>query len=145
MEMRFSFAQTHFRFAPMWTMPRNVLRVVAVILAACAVGAFIFGVRGAPERARLPGESPGGGPALQATDARPLDDLVLTPSELEPEPPKVEEMPEETAEEEAPVIAPPPPAPSAAPAPKPAMPSSDEDRVGDLIDGLTPPPEQPPY
>lgn len=127
----------------MWTMPRSVLRVVAVILAVCAVGAFVFGVRGAPERARLPGEGPEGGPALQATDARPLDDLVLTPSELEPEPPKVEEKPEEKAEE-APLVVPPPPAP-VAPAPAPAMPSADEDRVGDLIDGITPPPEQPPY
>lgn len=127
----------------MWTMPRSVLRVVAVILAACAVGGFILGVRGAPEQARLPGESPNGGPALQATDAQPLDDLVLTPSELEPEPPKVEEKPEEKVEEEAPIIAPPPPPPAATPAP--TAPPSDEDRVGDLIDGLTPPPEQPPY
>lgn len=128
----------------MWTMPRSVLRVVAVILAVCAVGAFIFGVRGAPERARLPGESPEGGPALQATDARPLEDLVLTPSELEPEPPKVEEKPEEKVEE-APIVTPPPVAPSPTPAPAPTMPSSGEDRVGDLIDGITPPPEQPPY
>ncbi len=129
----------------MWTMPRGVLRVVAVILAALAIGGFVLGVRGAPERARLPGESAQGGPALQATDARPLDDLVLTPSELEPEPPKVEEKPEEKAEE-VPVVTPPPVAPAVTPPPKaPVMPSADEDRVGDLIDGLTPPPEQPPY
>lgn len=129
----------------MWTMPRSVLRVVAVILAICAVGGFVLGVRGAPERARLPGESATGGPALQATDAQPLDDLVLTPSELEPEPPKVEEKPEEKAEELAPVT-PVPVVPPVAPAPKaPAVPSADEDHVGDLIDGLTPAPEQPPY
>lgn len=128
----------------MWTMPRSVLRVVAVLLAVLAVGGFVLGVRGAPERARLPGESAQGGPALQATDARPLEDLVLTPSELEPEPPKVEEKPEEKAEEAPAVVA--PVAPAVAPAPKaPTMPSADEDRVGDLIDGLTPPPEQPPY
>jgi hypothetical protein len=129
----------------MWTMPRSVLRVVAIILAACAVGGFILGVRGAPERARLPGESPDGAPALQATDARPLDDLVLTPSEPEPEPVEVEDKPEEKAEE-APLVVPPPPVASPTPAPTtPTMPSSDEDRVGDLIDGITPPPEQPPY
>lgn len=128
----------------MWTMPRGVLRVVAVILAALAIGGFVLGVRGAPERARLPGESGQGGPALQATDARPLEDLVLTPSELEPEPPKVEEKAAEKAEEVPVVIL--PVAPPVTPAPKaPAAPSADEDRVGDLIDGLTPPPEQPPY
>lgn len=51
-EIQFSFVQTHTRFASMWTMPRSVLRVVAVILAICAVGGFVLGVRGAPERAR---------------------------------------------------------------------------------------------
>ena len=129
----------------MWTMPSSVLRLVAAILALCAVGGFVLGLRGAPEPARLPGESPDGGPALQASEARPLDDFVLTPSELPPAPePKVEEEPEEKAE-----AAPPPkiePPPAVAPPPKPpSAPSGDEDRVGDLIDGLTPPPEQPPY
>ncbi|HEY9236399.1 MULTISPECIES: hypothetical protein [Phenylobacterium] len=125
-------------------MPRNVLRIVAFILAACAVGGFVMGIRSTPERARLPGEG-AAGPALEASDARPLEDLVLTPSELPPEQPKEEEKPEEKAEvEPPPVIAPPSPeAPK--PAPAPAMPSADEDHVGDLIDGLTPPPEQPPY
>lgn len=128
----------------MWSMPRNVLRIVAFILAACAVGGFVMGIRSTPERARLPGEG-AAGPALEASDARPLEDLVLTPSELPPEQPKEEEKPEEKAEvEPPPVIAPPSPeAPK--PAPAPAMPSADEDHVGDLIDGLTPPPEQPPY
>ena len=88
----------------MWSMPRSVLRFVAVIL----------GVRGAPERARLPGEAAGGGAPIQASDAQPLDDLVLTPSELAPEPKKEEEKPAEEAEqaplavEKAPEPAPPP-------------------------------------
>ena len=132
----------------MWTMPRSVLRVVAVILALCAVGGFVLGLRGAPDRARLPGEAPGGGAALQASEARPLDDLVLTPSELPPqEEPKPEEKPEEKAEEvPVPVEKPPEPLLKPAPAPKAlTAPAADEDRVGDLIDGLTPPPEQPPY
>ena len=98
----------------MWSMPRSVLRFVAVILGLCAVGGFILGVRGAPERARLPGEAAGGGAPIQASDAQPLDDLVLTPSELAPEPKKEEEKPAEEAEqapapvEKAPEPAPPP-------------------------------------
>jgi hypothetical protein len=129
----------------MWTMPANVLRIVAFILAACAIGGFVMGLRSTPERARLPGEG-GAAPALEASDARPLEDLVLTPSELAPEPPKEEEKPEEKAEEEAaPMIVPPAPVEAPKAAPAPATPPADEDRVGDLIDGLTPPPEQPPY
>lgn len=127
----------------MWSMPRSVLRVVAVILAACAVGGFILGVRGAPERARLPGEAATGGPALQATDARPLDDMVFAPAPPEPEPEKVEEKPEEKLEQAPPIAAPPLEVPKAAPAPTP--PAAPDDKVGDLIDGLTPQPEQPPY
>ena len=129
----------------MWSMPRSVLRIVAIVLAACAVGGFVLGLRGAPERARLPGEAASGGPALQATDARPLDDLVFAPAPPEPEPEKVEEKPEEKAEEAAapaPVPLDVPKAPAPAPAAPPAVP---EDKVGDLIDGLTPQPEQPPY
>ncbi len=133
----------------MWSMPRSVLRVVAVVLALCAVGGFVLGLRGAPERARLPGEAPQGGSALQASEARPLDDFVLTPSELPPqEQAKAEEKPEEKTDEAAVPVekAPTDVAAKPATAPKgPALPSSDEDRVGDLIDGLTPPPEQPPY
>jgi U5 snRNP spliceosome subunit len=133
----------------MWSMPRSVLRIVAVILALCAVGGFVMGLRGTPQPARLPGEG-AAGPALEASDARPVDDLVLTPSELTPDPPKEEEKEEEKTEEEAPpVITPPPPpateAPKAAPPAKAPTPPPEEDRVGDLIDGLTPPPEQPPY
>ncbi len=129
----------------MWSMPRSVLRFVAVILGLCAVGGFILGVRGAPERARLPGEAAGGGAPIQASDAQPLDDLVLTPSELAPEPKKEEEKPAEEAEQ-APAPVEKAPEPKAAPAPKaPTSPPPEEDRVGDLIDGLTPPPEQPPY
>ena len=97
-----------------------------------------------PATARLPGEAAAGGPALQASDAQPLDDLVLTPSELPPEPKKEEEKPEEKAEE-APVETAPVEAPKVTPPPKAPGPAADEDRVGDLIDGLTPPPEQPPY
>lgn len=128
----------------MWSMPRSVLRVVAIVLGLCAVGGFILGIRGAPDRARLPGESATGGAPLQASDARPLDDFVLTPSEVAGEPKKEEEKPEEKAEAAAPVEKAPVETP--APAPKaPTLPAGDDDKVGDLIDGLTPQPEQPPY
>lgn len=137
----------------MWSMPKSVLRVVAVIIAFCAVGGFVLGVRGAPEKARLPGESAAAGAAIDAPDATILDN-----DERPPAPP--EKTPEELAAEEAkkkadeeakaaldaakladsdvtaPRIAPPPPTTTAPPA---------NDQVGDLIDGLTPPPEQPPY
>ena len=59
----------------MWSMPRNVLRIVAFILAACAVGGFVMGIRSTPERARLPGEG-AAGPALEASDARPLEAIA---------------------------------------------------------------------
>ena len=129
----------------MWSMPRSVLRFVAVILGLCAVGGFILGVRGAPERARLPGEAAGASAPIQASDAQPLEDLVLTPSELAPEPKKEEEKPAETAEQ-TPLPVEKAPEPKVAPVLKaPPPPPAEEDRVGDLIDGLTPPPEQPPY
>lgn len=138
----------------MWSMPKSVLRVVAVIIAACAVGGFVLGVRGAPEKARLPGESAAQGQAIDAPDATILDNDERPP----PPPEKTEEElkaeeEKKKAEEEAkaaldaarlveaeksavPKIAPPP-----AKAPAPPV----DDQVGDLIDGLTPPPEQPPY
>jgi hypothetical protein len=138
----------------MWSMPKSVLRVVAVIIAFCAVGGFVLGVRGAPEKARLPGESAAAGTALDAPDATILDNDERPP----PPPEKTEEelaaeAEKKKADEEAraaldaakladaadaaPRIAPPPP--TKAPTPP------TDDQVGDLIDGLTPPPEQPPY
>ena len=64
----------------MWTMPRKTLQIVAALIFACAVGGFILGVRGAPDRARLPGEDGGsGGAPLTATEATPLIDSVEAP------------------------------------------------------------------
>ena len=134
----------------MWSMPQKYLRIVAVLIATCAVLGFVLGVRGAPEKGRLPGESrPGeavGGPELQAseyqalpTDAPPRP--VATPKadlskkvEEAPEPPDPLEIVEESAKPAAP--------------PVPAGPTGSEDRVGDLIDGITPQPApavQPPF
>ncbi|MES2721709.1 MAG: hypothetical protein V4656_01020 [Pseudomonadota bacterium] len=140
----------------MWSMPRSVLRVVAVIIGLCAVSGFVLGVRGAPEKARLPGAAAPGAAAgvqLQATDAKPLDDTAVAPP-----PPVVEKAEEKEKPEEKKPAADPldlaadqaPPATVATvtqakpAAPKPVTPPPAEDRVGDLLDGITPA-EAPPY
>jgi hypothetical protein len=61
----------------MWTMPRSVLSVVAVLIGVCAVAGFVFGLGGTPENARLPGETEAGAKSstpLVAADALPLDE-----------------------------------------------------------------------
>jgi hypothetical protein len=129
----------------MWTMPRKTLQIVAFLIAACAVGGFILGVRGAPDPARLPGEGlpTTGGTPLVATDATPLVDSV-EPPKPPPEPEEDEKTDEAKAEDAAktPEVKPAdaPPAPVAAPPPAPP-----EDKVGDLLDGVTPPPDAPIY
>ncbi|CAN5634853.1 hypothetical protein BH10PSE5_BH10PSE5_10500 [soil metagenome] len=133
----------------MWSMPRSVLRVVAVIIGLCAVGGFVLGVRGAPEKARLPGEGPAGaapGVLLQATDAKPLDDAALAPplpvvvakaqDEKKPEDKKPAADPLDLAADQAPPVTVSTVTPAKPAAPKPATPA--EDRVGDLLDGITP-------
>lgn len=61
-----------------WSMPQPVLKLVAILIAAGAVGAFVLGVATAPDKSRLPGERRGGeaaaGAAMEATDATPLGD-----------------------------------------------------------------------
>ena len=59
-----------------WTMPRPVLRVIAVLLGAACLGAFMLGVLTAPPRGRLPGERLDGvtGQPIEARDATPLVD-----------------------------------------------------------------------
>ena len=142
----------------MWSMPRSVLRVVAVVIGLCAVGGFVLGVRGAPEKARLPGEGPAGaapGVQLQATDAKPLDDAALVPpppvtarieAEKKPEDRKPEADPLDLAADQVPPVAIATVTPARPAAPRPATPGApfaNEDRVGDLLDGITPPDEPP--
>lgn len=128
-----------------WSMPPKVLKVVAGVLAVAAVGSFSLGVLSAPHRGRLPGERAGGdtaGTLLQATEATPLSQERIEgpppPRELtEAEKAKLEADKLAKAEAEAaqklaaaeaaPKIAPPPPG----------------DRVGDLLDSVTPPPVAP--
>lgn len=128
----------------MWTMPRRTLQIVAAFLVVCALSGFYIGFSGTPNRARLPGEDPGGGSAapLTATDALPLVEMADTSA---PEPEKAEEekpaevaaAPAEKLEVETEPLAVPPPK-AAEPAPAP------EDKVGDLLDGVTPPPADAP-
>ena len=74
----------------MWTVPKSVLRVVALILFACAAGAFALGILGAePGGGRLPGETASADGAtvttLNAADARPLTEGGAPPAEDEEE------------------------------------------------------------
>ena len=137
----------------MWSMPQKYLRIVAVLIAICAVLGFVLGVRGTPEKGRLPGESRPGeavsGTELQASEYQAL------PTDAPPRPvatpkadlsKKVEEAPEPPDPLEIVADAAKPATPPAKAAP--SGPSSGEDKVGDLIDGLTPQPApavQPPF
>jgi len=131
----------------MWSMPRSILKVVAVIIAACAVTGLVLGFQGAPRKGRLPGESAKGesAEALTATDVQPLIEDIAPP----PPPPEDKKAEEEKPEEADPALATTPETPPVAPStpPKPApKPAGPEDKVGDLLDGVTPPPqEEPPH
>ena len=59
-----------------WTMPRPVLKLVAVVIGVVSLGAFTTGVLTAPSRGRLPGERLDGvtGQPIEARDATPLVD-----------------------------------------------------------------------
>ncbi len=129
-----------------WSMPRPVLQVVAVLLGLIALGSLSLGIASAPSRGRLPGQGlsdPTAGAAIQATEATPLGDERIEG----PPPPKPlteEEKAKEEAEAAAKLAAADTekalPTPKAAPAQPPA------DRVGDLLDSVTPPPqEEPPH
>ena len=135
----------------MWSMPRSILKVVAGLIAACALAGLVLGFQGAPEKGRLPGESAKGdsAEALTATDVKPI-------VEDAPPPPPEEKKP---VEEKKPEIDPADPQPAQAepdttPAPAPAKPvakpagkpAGADDKVGDLLDGVTPPPQdEPPH
>ncbi len=126
-------------------MPRSVLRIVAVILGLCAVGGFVLGLRGTPEQGRLPGEvvKGAGARALDAQDAKPLADS--TPQEVakagdrkKPE----DKKPADPLDAQALALAPPT---VSVPPPVVAKAKGADDKVGDLLDAVTPPPEDPPH
>ncbi len=127
-------------------MPLATRKFVAFIVAACAVTGFVLGFTSVPPKAHLPGEGPVNSEAPAAVDA-----LEAQPLSTEPPPPPA---PEKKAEEEKKPEEPdpleavadasklnPPPAAEAAPA-KPG--SGAEDKVGDLLDVITPPPQDDP-
>ena len=125
----------------MWSMPRNVLQVVAVLIGLCAFGGFALGFSAAPQRGRLPGEAAAGsgvGAPLAAADARPLSlEEEVTPAQQAP----VEEEEEEEAAPP-PKVAPieaPKPAPLAVPPPVPA------EKAGDQATAAPPADDEPPH
>jgi len=126
----------------MWSMPRSLLKVVAVLIAACAVAGLVLGFQSAPQKGRLPGESVKGdsAEALTATDVKPLVEDAPLPAPLVDKKPVEEKTTEvDPTEPQAPATT--EAAPAAA---KPA--AKAEDKVGDLLDGVTPPPqEEPPH
>ncbi len=141
----------------MWSMPLGVRKVVAVIVALCAIGGFAMGFISVPAKSHLPGEGlPGSGAApidaMEATPLAPSEPLVVTrpaaadkkaaddkkdapdPLDAVTDASKLTPQPEVSAVEK--------------PAPRPGGKSSGppEDKVGDLLDGITPPPgEDPPH
>lgn len=130
----------------MWSMPRSLLKIVAGVIAACAVIGLVLGFQGAPRKGRLPGESVKGdsAEALTATDVTPLVEDAPPPPPA-PEDKKVEEEKQAevdpadqlTPTQDGAAATPAPAAPK--PGPKPA-----EDKLGDLLDGVTPPPQDDP-
>lgn len=126
----------------MWNMPKTVLRIVLAILIALAAIGFVMGVRSAPEPSPLPGEDDAD-QALPAREFQPLNtDPPPPPPPPAPEEKAAEKLPEKAEPQKTP--APPEKAPPATP-PAPSPVPAPDDKVGDLIDGLTPPPDQPPF
>lgn len=134
-----------------WSMSPRTLRLVAALLGLVAIGAFVMGVMSAPQRGgRMPGQRAAdeqvSAPAIQATDATPLAEERIEgpppPPELSPEEKaKLEEEKKAKEEAEALAKAAADQAAIGTPAPAPAP----VDRVGDLLDSVTPPPEEPPH
>lgn len=121
----------------MWSMPRNLRKIAAVVIVLMALAGFISGVLGARDVAYLPGEAP-----VAATTAPAVTAPEVTPLPTDLPPPPIPE-PDPEPEPEAP---PPPeraPAPAEAPA-SPARPPASQDAVGDLIEGADAATTQPP-
>ncbi|MFN7303097.1 MAG: hypothetical protein ACK5SU_00260 [Phenylobacterium sp.] len=119
----------------MWSMPRNLRKIAAVVIVLMALAGFVSGVLGARDVAYLPGEAPVAAttaPAVTAPEVTPL------PTDLPPPP-----IPEPEPEPEAPPPPERPPAPEEAPA-SPARPPASQDAVGDLSEGADAATTQPP-
>jgi hypothetical protein len=131
-------------------MPHRVLQVIAGLLVLVAVSAFTMGVINAPQRGRMPGEKVAGdeGAApLAATDATPLSQdriIGLAPRELTPEEKEKAEADKEARQEAAEAVkaaaaTTPPGVPPPPTAPVPG------DKVGEVIQNVTPAPEEAPH
>lgn len=135
-------------------MSRNTLRMVAVLIGALALGAFGMGIANAPQKGRLPGERAAATTAatvIEAAEATPLSQERIEgappPRELtEEEKAKLEA--DKLAKEEAEAAAKLAQAEALAAQAKAAaaLPAPGPDRVGDLLDSVTPPPfDDPPH
>ena len=137
-----------------WSMPRPVLQIVAAILVLTAIGAFLSGVMTAAPRGRLPGEQPASvllGPVGGVvSDAVPLADdriegapepVPLTPEELAKQEAEKKAREEAAAAQAAADAAAQVAAPKAAPIPVAPQP----DNLGEMLDHVTPPTEEPPF
>jgi hypothetical protein len=130
-----------------WSMPRPVLQVVAALIGLIAIGSLALGIATAPSRGRLPGEKVAGdvGAApIDAVEAAPLGDERIEgpppPAPLtEDQKAKLEADKKAKAEADAAKLAAAPSTAATIPAPAPA------DKVGDLLDSIIPPPEEPPH
>jgi hypothetical protein len=127
----------------MWSMPRNVLKVVASGVACCAVLGFVVGLNGAGHRPRLPGETSdvSNAPPLVAADARPISpDEIAPPESADPD-----RDDKKDDDDKAPPakLAEAPPAPVT---PPPDVPPPAPDKVGDILDAASQPPaDEPPH
>ena len=125
----------------MWSMPRNLRKIAAIVIALMALVGLISGVLGARDVAYLPGDAPSapaaGTPAIVAPEVTPLPTDLPPPPEPEPEPeppkteaPKAEDKPKPVTEAPAPATSGKEPA--------------GQDAVGDLIQGADAATTQPP-
>ncbi|WP_372781136.1 hypothetical protein [Phenylobacterium sp.] len=127
-------------------MPHRVLQVVAGLIVLVALSAFTLGVVNAPQRGRMPGErraGDAGGPAIQAAEATPLSQ-----ERIEGPPAPVELTPEEKAKQEADKEARTAAKLAAAGAQAAATQAptvTPPDKVGEMLQSVTPPQEDPPH
>lgn len=124
----------------MWSMPRNLRKIAAVVILLMALAGFLSGVLGARDVAYLPGEAPAAAPStlppVTAPEVTPLPTDAPPPpvEDAQPEPEPETPKPEEKAK-------PPAEAPAAAPSAKAPQ---GQDAVGDLIQGADAATTQPP-
>jgi hypothetical protein len=132
-----------------WSMPRPVLQVVAALIGLIAIGSLALGIATAPSRGRLPGEktaSDSGAAPIDAAEATPLGEERIEgpppPTPLTDEQ-KAKLAADKKAKEEADADA---KLAAAQPATAtPTAPTAPADKVGDLLDSVTPPPDEPPH